>query len=70
VSDQPTFGVRCKCGGIASVEDASRRGFATLEEAIDTLRKEGWQQLIVHLAPPGCGGGVWCLPDDLLLKPK
>ena len=64
------FGIRCKCGVLIPVRDATQPEPVELETARERLKQDGWTVKIVLHAPSGCFASNECRLDDLLLMPS
>ena len=63
------FGARCECGQIIPVRGIEEQAPVSLESVQRKLMLEGWQKIVTHMAPGGCGRGVpgICTPDKLII---
>ena len=63
------YGARCVCGRIIPVQGVEQDAPISLEDLQRKLMLEGWQRIVIHGAPGGCGRGVpgVCTPDKLVI---
>ena len=69
MADIVYFGARCRCGQLIPVQGIEEEAPVSLDEKQHKLMLEGWQRIVTHVAPGGCGQGVpgICTPDKLVI---
>lgn len=69
MADIVYFGARCECGQIIPVLGIEEEAPVSLNEVQHKRTLEGWQRIVIHMAPGGCGRGVpgICTPDKLVI---